>query len=81
MTSPGRRQNLAAAKERKESGGRGDGVRNNSNSNKQQQQQIQTSKDEDEDEEEDRIGPYLIGEEIGRGSFATVFKGRKIVST
>lgn len=30
-------------------------------------------------EEEDRIGPYLIGEEIGRGSFATVFKGSRHV--
>lgn len=30
-------------------------------------------------DEEDRIGPYLIGEEIGRGSFATVFKGARYV--
>ncbi|KAM0789543.1 hypothetical protein ACM66B_000357 [Microbotryomycetes sp. NB124-2] len=27
--------------------------------------------------EEDRIGPYVIGEEIGRGSFATVYKGHR----
>lgn len=32
------------------------------------------------DDDEDRIGPYLIGEEIGRGSFATVFKGARHVS-
>ena len=29
--------------------------------------------------EEDRIGPYIIGEEVGRGSFATVFKGARYV--
>ena len=27
----------------------------------------------------DRIGPFEIREEIGRGSFATVFKGYKLV--
>lgn len=32
------------------------------------------------DDEEDRIGPYLIGEEIGRGSFATVYRGERHVS-
>lgn len=31
------------------------------------------------EDDEDRIGPYLIGEEIGRGSFATVFKGERYV--
>lgn len=31
-------------------------------------------------DDEDRIGPYLIGEEIGRGSFATVFRGAHYVS-
>ncbi|GAA5987795.1 hypothetical protein JCM10908_007219 [Rhodotorula pacifica] len=30
---------------------------------------------QDVDEDEERIGPYLIKEEIGRGSFATVFRG------
>ncbi|GAA5873370.1 hypothetical protein JCM3774_000761 [Rhodotorula dairenensis] len=29
----------------------------------------------DADPDEERIGPYLIKEEIGRGSFATVFRG------
>ncbi|GAA5898446.1 serine/threonine protein kinase ATG1 [Sporobolomyces salmoneus] len=29
------------------------------------------------EDDEDRIGPYLIGEEIGRGSFATVYKGER----
>ncbi|GAA5917925.1 hypothetical protein JCM6882_006505 [Rhodosporidiobolus microsporus] len=28
-------------------------------------------------DDEDRIGPYLIGEEIGRGSFATVYRGER----
>lgn len=31
------------------------------------------------EEGEDRIGPYVIGEEVGRGSFATVFKGARYV--
>jgi serine/threonine-protein kinase ULK/ATG1 len=31
------------------------------------------------EDDEDRIGPYLIGEEIGRGSFATVYKGERYV--
>ena len=31
-------------------------------------------------EDEERIGPYLIKEEIGRGSFATVFRGVRYVS-
>jgi len=35
---------------------------------------------EAEDEDEDRIGPYAIRDEIGRGSFATVFKGKRLVS-
>ncbi|GAA5936528.1 serine/threonine protein kinase ATG1 [Sporobolomyces koalae] len=29
------------------------------------------------EDDEDRIGPYLIGDEIGRGSFATVYKGER----
>ncbi|GAA5961702.1 hypothetical protein JCM21900_000638 [Sporobolomyces salmonicolor] len=29
------------------------------------------------EDDEDRIGPYLIGEEIGRGSFATVYQGER----
>lgn len=33
----------------------------------------------DAEEGEDRIGPYRIGEEVGRGSFATVFKGARFV--
>ncbi|KAL7342541.1 Serine/threonine-protein kinase ATG1 [Rhodotorula toruloides] len=28
-------------------------------------------------DDEDRIGPYLIAEEIGRGSFATVYRGER----
>ncbi|KAK4054701.1 Serine/threonine-protein kinase [Microbotryomycetes sp. JL221] len=28
-------------------------------------------------DDEDRIGPYVIGAEIGRGSFATVYKGHR----
>jgi hypothetical protein len=28
----------------------------------------------------ERVGPYSIREEIGRGSFATVFRGEKVVS-
>ncbi|BGP16862.1 Serine/threonine-protein kinase [Rhodosporidiobolus nylandii] len=28
-------------------------------------------------DDEDRIGPYLIGDEIGRGSFATVYQGER----
>ncbi|GAA6003097.1 hypothetical protein JCM10207_001987 [Rhodosporidiobolus poonsookiae] len=28
-------------------------------------------------DDEDRIGPYIIGEEIGRGSFATVYRGER----
>ncbi|GAA5971085.1 hypothetical protein JCM11641_004139 [Rhodosporidiobolus odoratus] len=31
-------------------------------------------------DDEDRIGPYLIAEEIGRGSFATVYRGERYVS-
>ncbi|GAA5925870.1 hypothetical protein JCM10213_007309 [Rhodosporidiobolus nylandii] len=31
-------------------------------------------------DDEDRIGPYLIGDEIGRGSFATVYQGERHVS-
>lgn len=31
------------------------------------------------EDDEDRIGPYLIGEEIGRGSFATVYRGERYV--
>lgn len=30
-------------------------------------------------DEEDRIGPYLIRDEVGRGSFATVFRGERCV--
>ncbi|GAA6042868.1 hypothetical protein JCM8097_007200 [Rhodosporidiobolus ruineniae] len=29
------------------------------------------------DDDQDRIGPYLIGDEIGRGSFATVYRGER----
>ncbi|GAA6059490.1 hypothetical protein JCM10212_002233 [Sporobolomyces blumeae] len=29
------------------------------------------------EDDEDRIGPYLIGDEIGRGSFATVYEGER----
>ncbi|GAA5826533.1 hypothetical protein JCM3770_006373 [Rhodotorula araucariae] len=29
------------------------------------------------DDDEDRIGPYAIAEEIGRGSFATVYRGER----
>ncbi|GAA6017710.1 hypothetical protein JCM11491_001178 [Sporobolomyces phaffii] len=29
------------------------------------------------EDDEDRIGPYLIGDEIGRGSFATVYQGER----
>lgn len=29
----------------------------------------------------DRVGDYVLGGEIGRGSFATVYKGYKSVST
>ena len=32
-------------------------------------------------EADDRIGPYRIREEVGRGSFATVFRGTHLVST
>lgn len=39
-----------------------------------------TSTRRSQDDEEDRIGPYLIGEEIGRGSFATVYRGERHVS-
>lgn len=33
----------------------------------------------DDDDEGDRIGPYSIAEEIGRGSFATVYRGERQV--
>jgi serine/threonine-protein kinase ULK/ATG1 len=54
-------------RERQRDGGRGD-YRSAGSSSKRT------------DDDEDRIGPYLIGEEIGRGSFATVFRGERYVS-
>lgn len=36
--------------------------------------------EDDADGDQERIGPYLIHEEIGRGSFATVFRGVRYVS-
>lgn len=39
----------------------------------------ETERDAGGEEGEDRIGPYVIGEEVGRGSFATVFKGARYV--
>ncbi|GAA6004273.1 serine/threonine protein kinase ATG1 [Rhodotorula paludigena] len=32
------------------------------------------------DDDEDRIGPYTIADEIGRGSFATVYRGERLDS-
>lgn len=32
-----------------------------------------------DDDDDDRIGPYAIAEEIGRGSFATVYRGERQV--
>lgn len=69
----GPRRESTYDRERQRDGGRGDGKSSGA-------AQTGSSKRSPADEDEDRIGPYLIGEEIGRGSFATVFKGTRYVS-
>jgi serine/threonine-protein kinase ULK/ATG1 len=64
---PSSRRESTADRERTRDGGRGDGSG--------ERRAVAA-----EEDEEDRIGPYGIGDEIGRGSFATVFRGRRIVS-
>lgn len=54
--------------DRRSSGGTGGGGVTRSSSRRSQAQ-----------DDEDRIGPYLIDEEIGRGSFATVYRGERFV--
>lgn len=76
MTSPRpssepRRKESTYERERQRDGGRGD---RRTGSSGGASGAVRTTQEED-----DRIGPYLIGEEIGRGSFATVFRGRRFV--
>jgi len=64
------RRELTYDRERQRDGGRGDGRGTGA----------PPSSSRTPTDDEDRIGPYLIGEEIGRGSFATVFRGARYVS-
>ncbi|SGY13789.1 BQ5605_C010g05977 [Microbotryum silenes-dioicae] len=48
-----------------------------SSSSRRRQSAARQQQQHQHDDDDDRIGPYLIGEEIGRGSFATVFKGER----
>ncbi|SCV69825.1 BQ2448_1219 [Microbotryum intermedium] len=50
---------------------------NAGSSSRRRQSAARQQQQHQHDDDDDRIGPYLIGEEIGRGSFATVFKGER----
>lgn len=71
-----RRKDSTSDRERTRDGARGDARQTTTGNSNSGTTGVRTAVDED-----DRIGPYLIGEEIGRGSFATVFKGARHVSS